>query len=193
MRKKSHISLAKYIVESLDEQELSKHKKAFYLGSILPDCKPSFLTKKHEMQGTFVMVQEEIWRLARGEDVSNMRVYFRDLGQVAHYLADYFTFPHNPNYPGTLKDHCIYEKHLKKSLREYIESGEAAKNRELARKLETPEAICEFIRNAHDTYLSLRSTIEKDCHIIVALCHQVVEAIIQLFRRQADNYVPAAA
>lgn len=193
MRKKSHISLAKYIVESLDEQELSKHKKAFYLGSILPDCKPSFLTTKHEMQGTFVMVQEEIWRLARGEDVSNMRVYFRDLGQVAHYLADYFTFPHNPNYPGTLKDHCVYEKHLKKSLREYIESGEAAKNRELARKLETPEAICEFIRNAHDTYLSLRSTIEKDCHIIVALCHQVIEAIIQLFRRQADCFAPAAA
>ena len=192
MRKKSHISLAKYIVESLNEQELRKHKKAFYLGSILPDCKPSFLTTKHEMQGTFLMVQEEIWRLAKGEDVPNMRIYYRDLGQVAHYLADYFTFPHNPHYPGNLKDHCVYEKHLKKILREYIESGEAAKNRELARQLETPEAICEFIRNAHNTYLSLRSTIEEDCQIIVALCHQVVEAIIQLFQRQA-RYIPAAA
>ena len=50
MRKKSHISLAKYIVGSLEEQDLVKHKKAFYLGSILPDCKPSFLTVKHEIE-----------------------------------------------------------------------------------------------------------------------------------------------
>ena len=60
MRKKSHISLAKYIVDSIEEQELVKHRKAFYLGSILPDCKPSFITVKHEMEGTFPKVQQEL-------------------------------------------------------------------------------------------------------------------------------------
>ena len=49
MRKKSHISLAKYIVGRVEEQGLVKHKKAFYLGSILPDCKPSFFTEKQEV------------------------------------------------------------------------------------------------------------------------------------------------
>lgn len=189
MRKKSHISLAKYIVDSLNEQELKKHKKAFYLGSILPDCKPSFLTTKHEMQGTFFKVQKEIKRLSEGGNVQNMRAYFRDLGQVIHYVADYFTFPHNPHYPGTLKDHCVYEERLKKSLREYIESGEAARNRAMARALDTPEAICEFIRNAHDAYMKLKTNVEEDCKMIVALCHQVVEAIIQLFQKQKDRYI----
>lgn len=189
MRKKSHISLAKYIVDSLNEQELKKHKKAFYLGSILPDCKPSFLTTKHEMQGTFFKVQKEIKRLSEGGNVQNMRAYFRDLGQVIHYVADYFTFPHNPHYPGTLKDHCVYEERLKKSLREYIESGEAARNRAKARALDTPEAICEFIRNAHDAYMKLKTNVEEDCRMIVALCHQVVEAIIQLFQKQRDRYI----
>ncbi len=191
MRKKSHISLAKYIVESLDEQELIKHKKAFYLGSILPDCKPSFLTTKHEMTGTFAMVEQEIRRLSDGEQNPNMRVYFRDLGQVIHYVADYFTFPHNPNYSGTLKDHCKYEEQLKRSLREYINSGEARRNKARVEKLETPEAICAFIREAHDMYLQWKSTVEKDCRLIVALCHQVVEAIIQLFRRQEKRLAAA--
>lgn len=189
MRKKSHISLAKYLVEALDEQDLSRHKKAFYLGSILPDCKPSFFTTKHEMQGTFQKVEEEIKRLSRGEDVLNLRVYFRDLGQVIHYVADYFTFPHNPNYQGTLKDHCKYEEQLKKSLREYIRSGEAKRNIERARNLETPEAICDFIRNAHDMYLEWKSNVMEDCRMIVSLCHQVVEAVIHLFQTRAKGYI----
>ena len=49
MRKKSHISLARYLVRNLDDGDLRKHKLSFYIGSILPDCKPSFLYKKHEI------------------------------------------------------------------------------------------------------------------------------------------------
>lgn len=55
MRKKSHISLAHYMVENLKDEELKHHKFSFYLGSILPDIKPSFLYKRHEMDGTFLM------------------------------------------------------------------------------------------------------------------------------------------
>lgn len=193
MRKKSHISLAKYIVDSLNEQSLQKHKKAFYLGSILPDCKPSFLTTRHEIQETFDQVAEKIHRLSSGEDVKNLRVYFRDLGQVIHYVADYFTFPHNRNYTGTLRDHCTYEKRLKQSLKEYIRSGEAARNSEKARRFRSPEAICEFIRRAHEAYMSRRTNVERDCRMIVALCHQVVEGIIRLFGEQNGRYLSGMA
>ena len=47
MRKKSHISLARYIVNSLDDKELKKHRFSFYIGSVLPDIKPSFIYKRH--------------------------------------------------------------------------------------------------------------------------------------------------
>ncbi len=193
MRKKSHISLAKYIVDSLNEQNLQKHKKAFYLGSILPDCKPSFLTTRHEIQETFDQVEEKIRRLSSGENVKNLRVYFRDLGQVIHYVADYFTFPHNRNYTGTLRDHCTYEKRLKQSLKEYIRSGEAARNSEKARRFRSPEAICEFIRRAHEAYMSRRTNVERDCRMIVVLCHQVVEGIIRLFGEQNGRYLSGMA
>lgn len=184
MRKKSHVSLARYLVDSIDEQELTRHRKAFCLGSILPDCKPSFLTTRHEMLGTFENVQAEIYRLSRGDEVANMRAFFRDLGQVIHYIADYFTFPHNPHYPGSLREHCQYEKWLKQDLMKYIRSGEAAAAQPALLGLNTPKAICDLIRRSHEAYLSGMTNIQKDCRQIVWMCYLVVAAVIRLFHQQ---------
>lgn len=188
MRKKSHISLAKYIVNSIAEQDMIEHKKAFYLGNILPDCKPSFLTERHEMEGTFPKIKEQM-RILVEEQVNfqiNTRVFYRRLGEIIHYIADYFTFPHNAHYPGNLKDHCAYEEQLKNSLNEYIRSGEAQKNciwiGTNGEVLNSTEAICEFIQMAHDRYVRIKNTVEQDCRQIVALCHQVVEAILLLIK-----------
>ena len=67
MRKKSHISLARYIVANTKDEELKKHKLSFYIGSILPDCKPSFVYKRHEISGTFPLVKKHIEYLVEGK------------------------------------------------------------------------------------------------------------------------------
>jgi hypothetical protein len=186
VRKKSHISLARYIATSLDAKDLIKHKKAFYLGSILPDCKPTFLTTKHEFGGTFDKVKEDIKKLtiANEININNNRAYWRNLGQVIHYIADYFTFPHNKNYDGSLKDHCIYEEHLKLGLREYISSGEAAKNIGKFIKFESLDALFKFISEAHEEYLKFKRSVQEDCKYIVNLTHQVVQSIVYLFEKE---------
>lgn len=187
MRKKSHISLARYIVKEMEVEELMKHRKAFCLGSILPDCKPSFFTIKHEFNGTFDKMQSEIARLTAGNIQNNMRVYCRDLGQVIHFIADYFTFPHNQIFPGTLKDHCIYEKELKYSLRSYIKSGEAQSNHQIIRVFKSAEEICEFIEKSHEEYLKMKKTVKEDCKYIVSICHQVVIGILSLIGIYCKN------
>lgn len=180
MRKKSHISLAQYIVYSLNETELVKHRKAFYIGSILPDCKPSFLTKRHEFNGTFDEIKEEIGRLTSMEYKQNFRSFCRDVGQVIHYIADYFTFPHNAIYEGNLKDHCRYEKHLKIALSTYIKKKELEKAEPFPMLFYTPQALCMFIRERHQEYLQLRHTLQEDCSYIVSLCQQVVHSLFFL-------------
>lgn len=60
MRKKSHVSLSRYLIESVDSTLLDNHRKAFIVGSILPDCKPSFVTTRHTIEETFDMVTEFI-------------------------------------------------------------------------------------------------------------------------------------
>ena len=65
MRKKSHISLARYMVENLKDEELKHHKFSFYLGSILPDIKPSFLYKRHR-DGRYVSLCQQTYQASVG-------------------------------------------------------------------------------------------------------------------------------
>lgn len=183
MRKKSHISLAKYILESKGMEELNKCKKSFYVGSILPDCVPSFLTRKHNIEETLDLLKTEISNVTDKYDVTKgIDTYFcRHLGMIIHYVADYFTFPHNSIYPGTMMEHCYYEKELKFAFRKYVKSEQAKRNRLLENAYNTPEEIVDFVKSMHDEYLKAIKRISVDCHYIVELCFRVVDAILHYF------------
>lgn len=197
MRKKSHISVARLIVNNMEHSELKRHWKAFYLGSILPDCKPSFVTKRHEYQGTFDDTAMEIRRLS-GEEKGvekNSGAYFRRLGEVLHFLADYFTFPHNGVYQGSLKDHCRYEKHLKNYLKRYIESGRAARQERKMKTFANAEALLEFVRTSHREYINRMHSVEEDTRYIIRLCQQVAYGILKLLEKNSgeqENRILAA-
>ena len=185
MRKKSHVSLSIYLVNNLDSVLLENHKKAFIMGSILPDCRPSFVTTKHNMEETFDMVSAFIAKLT--VDSSDFKristAYCRKLGEVTHYLADYFTYPHNEVFEGNIKAHCMYEKELKFALRTYIQEGQIHVNSAVAAGLDTPEALCTFVQDFHSQYLVSDKTVESDCRYIVALCHIVVEGILNMLEK----------
>lgn len=182
MRKKSHISLARHIVATTDDAELKKHRFLFYIGSVLPDIKPSFLYKRHEMTSTFPAISKHIERLSEGEKVlkHKNRKYYLDLGQISHYLADYFTFPHNRTYPGSLKDHCSYEEKLKLDLREYIKSGRAAKQQIKKEKFENAKELCDFIQRAHDDYLAHKHDVEDDIRHIVEVNRKALAGMMDV-------------
>lgn len=185
MRKKSHVSLSIYLVNNLDSVLLENHKKAFIMGSILPDCRPSFVTTKHNMEETFDMVSAFIAKLTvDSTDYKRISTaYCRKLGEVTHYLADYFTYPHNEVFEGNIKAHCIYEKELKFALRTYIQEGQIHVNSGIAAGLDTPEALCTFVQDFHRQYLVSDKTVESDCRYIVALCHIVVEGILNMLEK----------
>lgn len=200
MRKKSHISLARYMVDTLNDDELRKHKLSFYLGSILPDIKPSFVYKRHEITGTFPAIQKHIKRLSEGRKLvekKKNRKYYMDLGQISHYLADYFTFPHNKIYPGTIKDHCSYEEKLKQDLRSFLKNGEAAKKlieQEIdEKKKETfsnAEALCNYIQKTHDDYIAKKHDVEDDIRHIIAVNHKALEGMMQLLaEKRAERFL----
>ncbi len=189
MRKKSHISVAKLIVDNMEHSELRRHWKAFYLGSILPDCRPSFVTRKHEYDSTFERMAEEI-RCLSGKDVSvtaETGAYFRRLGEVLHYVADYFTFPHNAAFMGSIREHCRYEKRLKNYMKRYIESGRAARQERRMKMFASVEALLEFIRSSHREYNRRIHSIEEDARYIVRLCQQVAYGVLCLLERSLNG------
>ena len=192
MRKKSHISLAKFLLNNMKVVDLSEHKKSFYVGSILPDLKLSFITKKHNIDETFDTLIEEIKKVTVDYDVNKgiNRYYARHLGVITHYLADYCTYPHNSSYMGTITDHVYYEKELKFSLKEYVNLDMAQKDRKEYRTTQSPDEIIQFILKTHKEYLIALKAVKEDIKYIVYLCHKVVDAILWFFELAYEKINP---
>lgn len=189
MRKKSHISLARFLVHNNEEYQLSDHKKSFYIGSILPDIKPSFLTKRHTFEETFDILIDEIKRITVDYDFNKgiNRYYARHLGVITHYLADYCTFPHNSCFTGTMTDHVYYEKEMKFKLREYVKSNNINKTSAQRYKLYTFDEIIQFIKIMHKEYLKELKAVKQDINYIIELCSRVVDAILAFFNMAFES------
>ena len=95
----------------------------------------------------------------KNPEEENARVYWRRFGEVMHYMADYFTFPHNKTYEGNLAAHNSYEAELKNRLRECILSGAADSQLEEAKQFESFEELVEYIRERHAYYLESRGAL----------------------------------
>lgn len=182
MRKKSHVLLARYLADQIPAAEsLQNHRKAFCLGSILPDLRPSFLTKKHEFSGTIEETSEKLFQLVREGDEICERVFWRRLGEVLHYIADYFTFPHNSTFTGNLYEHGQYEKQLKNQLRYRIRSGSISEVEiPEAISFEDPDELVTYIRDRHDDYLESQGDIGEDIQFILSVCYQVLLGVVEL-------------
>ena len=189
MRKKSHILLARYLADQLTvDESLQSHRKAFCLGSILPDIRPSFVVKKHEYFSTFGEIQEKMLQLVEhGPLEGKERVYWRNFGEVLHYVADYFTFPHNRTYTGSLYEHSQYEKILKQRLKICIKSGAAGAYVFRDVYFKNLEELTEFIQVSHTSYLSKKRNITEDIQYILMVCYQVIQGIVQLCTRRQEN------
>ena len=192
VRKKSHISLAGFLADKLGYEGLTNHRKAFCIGSILPDCKPSFLTTKHAFHETFDMLEKRIENFieySAGKEKYTMKGA-RDLGQIIHYTADYFTFPHNKHYTGNLKDHCVYEKKLLLALKEYLSNFDVTRHNEYEIYFGNLDELTQFIRARHREYISRERSVEDDCRFIVMVNYQITRGIMQLMeaRKQSLAY-----
>ena len=190
MRKKSHLSLAGFLVQGMDNEVLSRRWRSFYLGNILPDCKPSFVTVRHEYDKTFDLMAEMLRALAEEDGYWSMDTaqYMRDLGQIFHYIADYFTYPHNKIYPGSLKDHCSYEEKLKRDLRKYIRTDAAKPHKADHLEFKNAKNLCDFIQKSHDDYLVRKHDVEDDIHHIVEVNYKAMETMIHLLAEKRAEF-----
>lgn len=190
MRKKSHLSLASYLMKSEGMEVLATHKKAFYWGNILPDCVPSFITRRHTIDETFEYMRKELTLLIEDYNYNQgITGYFcRHLGVLLHYVADFFTYPHNSFYPGTLKDHCSYEKDMKFYMRAYVKTDDAKRCRNMDFDAKTVEDVCHFIRESHAHYAKEQHNVSRDCNIIVSICHRIADFILNLAEHKNSVY-----
>lgn len=182
MRKKSHISLAGQMMRSLETEGIISHKYTFYLANILPDCRPSFLTTPHSFDETFEWIGKKMREFVESFEASKGMTLAKTirLGEMTHYVADYFTFPHNKHYDGNLKDHCYYEGDLKRRLKEYIDSGKAMALKSKVEIFSTVEDILGYIKKRHQEYMSGMRCIKDDMDYIITVCTSVMVSLLTM-------------
>ncbi|MCD7885039.1 MAG: zinc dependent phospholipase C family protein [Lachnospiraceae bacterium] len=177
MRKKSHLALSAYLAEELRIKELDIHKKSFYFGSIQPDLNPKMFAEPHEYNMTWDKLKMLILRIeaeAKEEGIDNCTVWMH-MGIVMHYLADYFTFPHNTCFEDGVKGHCRHESELKYLLRAYLCTSEAhemfEKQKLLAVQIHSSQQLFYYIEQMHRAYmLDKNHSALSDCRWIMQVC-----------------------
>ena len=131
MQKRSHLLLAKSLLDRERGFPARRYELAFLFGSFQPDCNPFSYLKgslRHKAFGghTYANSRRYIRRNIRRLQTRqrwNLRDYYI-LGQLTHYVADAFTWPHNPHFPGVGWEHHVYETELRLALHSRLSADE---------------------------------------------------------------------
>lgn len=194
MRKKSHISVAKGVITGLDMHARFPHRLSLYIGSIWPDCIPSFITKRHTIEETFEIFEKRMEKFIRKfnakKDMGIMSTW--RMGVVLHYIADYFTFPHNAHYTGGFKEHCVYEEALKKRMYRFVDGIKPFSYSDSVHVLPSKKHISDFILERHEQYRLQKGNVDLDCKYAVLACMSVMASLLAIVSPKDAQAVVAA-
>lgn len=179
MEMKSHVLLAKYLLNQLPDSASAIYQRVFIWGCIEPDfnifsyLKGSLKCQKfrgHNYKSSSNYTSH-VMELLHGKRHWSLWEYYR-LGKLIHYLSDAFTYPHNDNFTGTLLEHCAYEArlhscfaaHLKQCCKENMK--------------DYPEDVREYISEIHRQYLRTSGDMNNDAKFITQATSRVMRALV---------------
>ncbi len=194
MRKKSHISLAKGIIHGLDMHDRITHRVSFYIGSIWPDCTPSFLTKRHCIEDTYDVFMKKIRKfIIKFNHEKDMGILSTlRMGIITHYVADYFTYPHNSHYQGGFKEHCIYEEELKRCMYKYVDGVRSDEPACLVPVMKNLRQLSDFIKEKHEEYKNIQGNCYSDCDYSYMACISVVASVLNMAVKNSSKTLAIA-
>ncbi len=179
MFKRSHILLSRYLADEMNIKEIKEHTASLSIGSVLPDLSFRQRVKDHEFTRTWDDTKKRILDIeaftSEERDKHSERALCRQIGMVLHYLADYFTCPHNPSYRINIIKHSFYEGRQAYHIRGYLKSPEAREKfisqKNLAEKVKDTEGLFSYIEDLHGLYLQDSShTPKNDCEWVLDVC-----------------------
>lgn len=177
MRKKSHWRLADYL---MGDNEKPAIELMFKVGSVAPDFMLRSMIQGHSYDTTSHRVHRRIIKLEERGRWNLISAY--RLGYVTHYLADYFTAPHNMHGEFGFKAHCSFEKQQLHMLR-----GQLNQQRELSKEYNEELDIMEYLDALHEEYMAQSPEVERDCDYIVNVTEQVVDHMFMLFNERQQK------
>lgn len=113
MLKLSHVKIASETLNNIQSKiDWKINKKAFLIGSVLPDI--NFVFPTHTIAHTLKRFKKKLTRIDKTE--SNM-IKSITLGVVTHYICDYFCYAHNLKSPDP--KHALYENYMHSHIKKH--------------------------------------------------------------------------
>ena len=112
----SHIRVANLLMDYVEQTcGVTFDQSGFIYGNLKPDLTGTYLTKRHNPSIMMDEVMEKIRTFTHKYTIgrTNGRELSVDLGEICHYMTDFFTYPHNDDiYEHNLLAHYVYEKRV---------------------------------------------------------------------------------
>lgn len=148
-------------------------REAFIFGNLKPDCTPKVLLRPHILTNYLDQVLELANHLMK--DHMTREVFSEDMGELCHYLADFFCYYHAREEKfHHLVSHALYETRLQKY--HQIQTSSFLKNI-LSFKVDPIENLKTSILNARAIYLSLPQSLDLDFFYAYRICKLACESI----------------
>lgn len=167
MQKRTHILLARTLLKTETGFPARRFELAFLFGSFQPDVNPlSYLKgslryskfKGHNYANSRDYINAGILRLQRRRRWTMWQYY--TLGKLTHYLADAYTYPHNPDYPDSMLDHHNYETDFRLFMRGYLAH-------QYLRRQQTRRDLVAALEEFHEQYMATRASMLRDANYIL--------------------------
>ena len=168
MKTESHRLLGEYLIRTVHGFCEPRYEEAFLWGCVEPDL--NFLTylkgsrkirlfRGHNFRNSEMCVRRIIDTLPKNKNWG-IREYYR-FGKLIHYLSDAFTYPHNENFGGNIREHRKYETELHNRFQRYIFLQQCVPNEDRCR------SASEVVELLHRQYLDAEAGESTDIRYIV--------------------------
>jgi hypothetical protein len=178
------------LYESLTAQGIQLDRELFVLGNLLPDYLPELILNPHftlKCQREIHIFTEALagQPVKRGETLPPE--YALRLGILCHYLTDYFTFAHTPEFRLGLKEHGAYEQRLDDYFRDhYTAEASALADHDFAACESARDAVKEIYRMKRD-YRAQGCTLSRDVQFAYSACLGAMTNLIAVSESREEH------
>jgi hypothetical protein len=128
MKSASHHAMGHLLYDALTAHGILLDRELFVLGNLLPDYLPELILNPHftqKCQREIHIFTETLAGQPVTEDEYLPPEYALRLGILCHYLTDFFTFAHTPEFRLGLKEHGAFELQLNDYFRKHYTQQES--------------------------------------------------------------------
>lgn len=180
MRRNSHSQLGSFLARNCMRGVPKSCIYAFRFGCIEPDMNPATYLKGschiQRLRGhNFNNCEKYMKRISdrlEKRGVNNVFAFYK-LGRLVHYITDGFTFAHNSNFSGNLREHSAYEHGLHEFFPEYLRRwGDSLLS------LREHGSAFGVIEREHSEYMHQPSNMLRDSRFAILTALSVVSIIM---------------